>query len=82
MKTIARRAPDIGNAIRRWRRQAGLSQSKLSSLCGVTQETISKIESGATSARLDTIFTILAELDLELVVQHRGLSDQSMEDIF
>jgi HTH-type transcriptional regulator/antitoxin HipB len=70
--TILARTPDqLGNAIRRMRKQAGLSQQALAEKCGLWQETISKIERGLPGAKIETIMQIMAALDLELVVRPR-----------
>lgn len=69
----------LGAAIKRARRAAGLSQSALAEKVGIWQETISKIESGQTNARVDTLCDILAALDLEIAIRPR--SKGSPEDI-
>ncbi len=47
------------------------------------QETISLIETGNPAARMDTILTVLAALELELRIHPRSQSTSSdIEDIF
>lgn len=72
MSELARDPRQIGAVIRRNRRQLGWSQSALGERAGLRQETISLIETGNPAARLDTILTVLAALDLELQVARRS----------
>lgn len=83
MKNLARTPKDIGHAIRSARKARKLTQKELATRSGVWQETISKIENGVGSTKLETIFDILAALDLELQVQDRTKGTASdLEDIF
>ncbi len=60
---------DIGLTIKSNRLRQGLSQEQLARKAGVTQATVSKIESGERSGRRDTVQSILAVLGLRLGVQ-------------
>lgn len=83
MSDLARTPKQIGNLIRRSRKKRGLSQTQLGSKAGLRQETISLIESGNPSAKLETILAVLAALDLEFRIMPRskgGAAD--IEDIF
>lgn len=83
MKQLARTTKDIGHAIRQARRAKGLTQKELAAKSGVWQETISKIETGVASTKLETIFDLMAALDLEIQVQPRTKGSQSeLGDIF
>ena len=83
MNQLARTMKDIGHAIRQARKAKGLTQKELAAKSGVWQETISKIETGVASTKLETIFDLLAALDLELQVQPRSKGSQSdLGDIF
>ncbi len=83
MITLARTPRDIGHAIRAARKARNLTQKDLALRSGVWQETISKIENGVSSTRLDTIFDILAALDMEVQLQERTKgSARDIEDIF
>ncbi len=83
MNQIARSPQQIGAIVQRQRRLLKLNQSALAGLAGSRQETISKIESGNPATRLDTLFDLLAALDLELAVLPRGKgSSKDIEDIF
>lgn len=72
MPELARDPRQIGALIRRNRKQLGWSQSVLGEHAGLRQETISLIETGNPAARLDTILTVLAALDLEFQVARRS----------
>ncbi|HEX2085154.1 MAG TPA: helix-turn-helix transcriptional regulator [Solirubrobacteraceae bacterium] len=49
----------------------GLSQRELAELCGTTQSAIARIERGLRPPRIDTLLTIAAALDCELMVELR-----------
>ncbi|MDW3098615.1 MAG: helix-turn-helix domain-containing protein [Alphaproteobacteria bacterium] len=66
MDHLARTPRQIGTLIRRARKNRGWSQSKLADKTGLRQATISQIEAGHDSAKLDTLLRIFAALDLEL----------------
>lgn len=72
MSDLARTPNQIGTIIRRRRKKLGLSQSTLGEKAGLRQETISLIETGNPAARLDTILTVLAALDLEFQIGTRS----------
>lgn len=83
MKHLVRTPKNIGHAIRQARKEKNLTQKELASMSGVWQETISKIETGSSGTKLETIFDLMAALDLEITVSERskGISD-GLEDIF
>lgn len=72
MITLGRTPQQIGNAIRRARRQLGLSQAGLGERAGLRQATVSLIETGHPAARLDTLLGLLAALDLEFRIAPRS----------
>lgn len=72
MTDLARSPEQIGNAIRRARKKAGMSQSELGEKTGLRQGTISQIEKGHPAAKLETILAIISALDLELKISPRG----------
>ncbi|GHG96190.1 helix-turn-helix domain-containing protein [Pseudodonghicola xiamenensis] len=83
MDQIARSTKDIGNVLRNARKAQGLTQDELASRAGVWQRTISHIETNASGAKLDTLFDLLAALDLELHITPRSkLTPSDLEDIF
>ena len=83
MQNIVRTPKQAGAILRRIRRNSVISQGELGEKAGLWQETISKVENGAPGTRLETIFAILAALDLELIITPRSKSETSdLEDIF
>ncbi len=83
MPLIARSPKQLGHVIQRTRKQLGLTQTELASLAGLRQEKISIIESGQDGAKLSTIFSLLAALNLEIVVETRlSKNKKNIEDIF
>jgi len=81
MEQLVRSIDQIGNAIRRRRKLATLSQDQLCQRTGLRQATISELEAADRNARLSTLFAVLAALDLELVVRDRTTGPK-IEEIF
>jgi transcriptional regulator with XRE-family HTH domain len=63
---------DIGQAIRDRRKHLGMSQEALSSLSGIAQPNLSKIERGMADARLDTYLKLCFLLGIDLVAVTRS----------
>lgn len=83
MNTPIRSAKQAGAAIRRLRRQKGLSQSALGDQMHVRQATVSKLEAGTPRTQLRILMDALAALDLELVIRPRTSSPaDEIERIF
>ena len=83
MSELARSAAQIGNVIRRTRKQRRLSQQELGAKAGLRQETISLIENGQTDTGVATLLAVLAALDLELRIAPRSKDwSQEMESHF
>ncbi|MBI4031030.1 MAG: helix-turn-helix transcriptional regulator [Proteobacteria bacterium] len=83
MSDLARDPRQIGNLIRRMRKKRGLSQAQLGGKTGLRQETISLIETGHPAARLQTILSVLAALDLEFRIVPRSKAGAAdIEEIF
>lgn len=83
MAGLARNPRQIGNLVRRARRQRGWSQTLLGEKAGLRQETISLIENGNPATRLDTILAVLAALDLEFEIGPRSKGHAAViENIF
>lgn len=72
MKTLVRDARQLGNLIRRARKQQALSQRDLGDRAGLRQETISLLENGNPAAKTETVLSVLAALNLELQVVPRS----------
>jgi HTH-type transcriptional regulator / antitoxin HipB len=82
MNELARDPRQIGNVIRRARKKQALSQKELGHKTGLRQETISIIESGHRGARIETLLTVLAALDLEFQIVPRSMGIQRGESYF
>ncbi len=83
MDPIARTSKQIGNALRRRRRQMALTQKDLAAKTNLRQATISGIESGEPGTQLRTLFDLLAALNLEIVIRPRTkASTTDIEDLF
>lgn len=82
MVNLARSPEQIGNTIRRARKNCGMSQSDLGEKTGLRQGTISLIEKGHPAAKLETILAILSALDLELQIAERGMFSSNRGSIF
>lgn len=79
---LARTPQQIGNAVRRARKQLGLNQAALGQRAGIRQSTVSLIETGNPAARVDTVLALLAALDLEFQVAPRSRQSPSdLEDL-
>lgn len=59
----------LGSAIKRQRKAKKLTQNEAGSAFKLDQTTISSIEQGAPGTRLETLFRMLAALDLEMVIR-------------
>jgi HTH-type transcriptional regulator / antitoxin HipB len=81
MEQIARTSTQIGAALRRRRRSAGLSQSGLGAKTNLRQATISALENGQPGTQLRTLIDVMVALGLELVVRERSKAVGAIEDI-
>ncbi|MFG6501637.1 helix-turn-helix domain-containing protein [Sulfitobacter sp. 1A15106] len=83
MSDLARTPRQIGSIIQRARKKRAWSQMKLAEQAGLRQATVSTIENGEKSAKLETILAILAVLDLELRIGQRSKGHGSdIEELF
>lgn len=82
VNSLARDPKQLGNLIRRVRKKLGLSQTDLGTRTGLRQATISSIETGNPSTKLETILAILAALDLEFQIKPRSKGwSEDIEDL-
>lgn len=65
----------LGNAIKRQRKNKKLNQTEAGSAVNIDQTTASSIEHGAPGTRLETIFRMLAALELEMVIRPKEAID-------
>jgi len=78
-----RSVEQLGNAIRRFRKLQKISQTDLAKKAGVTQKTISKIESDSSKTTISTLLLVLAALQLDLGISERPKKNQNdLEGLF
>ncbi len=82
MDQIARTAGQIGAALRRRRRQLGLTQAALGEKTGLRQATVSALEKGEQSAQLRTLLDVMSVLNLEISIRERSRAAAKIEDVF
>lgn len=71
MTTKATSPQSLGLILRSVRKMKGLSQTEAGKSVGIDQTTMSKIEGGESNTRIDTLFRLLAALDMEMIVRPR-----------
>ncbi len=71
MGKIIRNNKDLGEAIRRARKNLGLRQVDVAQKASVRQALVSELENGATTAKFDTVIRVLAALDMDLSIVPR-----------
>lgn len=79
MKSVVNSPRILGQCIRRARKNKNLSQQEAGSPFKLDQTTISSIEQGAAGTRIETLFRLLAALDLELVIQDKKIDYEKAE---
>ncbi|WP_019211224.1 helix-turn-helix domain-containing protein [Yersinia massiliensis] len=62
----------LANRLRNERKKSKLTQRKTAETVGLKQSTVSEFENHPDGTRLDTLFKLLAALDLELQVRPRN----------
>lgn len=83
MEHASRNEKQLGAVIRRCRKKADLTQAQLGTIIGKRQATISELESGERGTNLETLFSILNALELEMVVRPRRRGDvRDLGDLF
>lgn len=83
MNQIARSPDQLGIAVQQQRLAHNLSQSALARLVGTSQKTISKIENGNPATRIETLFAVMAALDMQMTLGSRTQdSGKTIGDIF
>lgn len=82
MTTALRTQNQLGAELRRYRKKLNLTQDDLGRRISKRQATISSLESDG-SGTLETLFSVLSALDVELVLQPRSKGDHArIEDVF
>lgn len=71
----------LGSAIKRQRKAKKLTQKEAGSAFNLDQTTVSSIEQGAPGTRLETLFRMLAALNLEVVIRPKNdINEQSKKE--
>jgi len=70
----------LGGMIKRQRKLKGLTQQEAGQAFRIEQSTFSGIENGIPGTRLETIFRILAALDLEMVIRSKERPKEPAEN--
>jgi len=61
----------LGGVLRTARREKGLTQGQAAKSIGLDQPSLSKIERGESSVRVDTLLRLIAALDLDMILKPR-----------
>jgi HTH-type transcriptional regulator/antitoxin HipB len=80
MDQIVQSPKSLGSAIKRQRKVKQLNQQQAGSAFKLDQTTVSSIEQGAAGTRLETIFRMLAALDLEMVIRPKKTTSNKTGD--
>lgn len=80
MKITVRSSDELGHAIKRFRKKKKLTQSQVAKPFNLRQAAISNLELGEQSKKLDTLFRVLASLNLEITIQSRKGSPENPID--
>lgn len=70
----------LANAVRDQRKAQNITQSNTAKLVGIKQTTVSAFENTPEGTKLDTLFKLLAALDLELHVQPRNSTAETQSN--
>ncbi len=82
MKLTARDTKQLGNALRRARKTAKLTQQDISARTNLRIATISTLENGEANPQLETIFRVMEALELEFDLQPRQKNNTlQLEDL-
>jgi len=71
MKTVVKSALDIGAAIRKKRKEDGLTLADAAGLCNVNYRFLSDIENGKATAQLGKVLQVLRALGIEIELKDR-----------
>ncbi|MBB71783.1 MAG: transcriptional regulator [Legionellales bacterium] len=80
MEFLANSPKLLGVTLKRARQQKGLSQAEVGEPFGIQQSTISSIENGAPGTQLETLYRVLASLDLELFIRPREHKEMTEDE--
>lgn len=75
LRGLARDPKQIGNLIRSERKRKALSQKDVAYRAGLRQASVSAIENGSPSTKLQTLLAVLSTLGLEFQISTRSTDD-------
>ena len=70
---------DLGNAVRRARRDRGLSQAQLAARAGVGRPWLSELETGKRTVELGRVLAVLAALELTVTLTAETTGDTRVD---
>lgn len=79
MRTRATNKNILGVILKSARKNKELTQAEAGKVVGVDQTTLSNIERGESNLHIETLFRILAALDMEMIVRPRKRSNNQNE---
>ena len=82
MIQMVRSPKQLGSLIHNARVRRDLTQQALADLVGTGQKTISRVEGGHAGTRLQTVFSLIAALDLDMHFSPRSRGGADIGDIF
>ena len=65
----------LGNAVRAYRKQAGLSQAGLAEKAGLTRRFIQELENGRSDVSLQTLYRLTAAMEMRVPVFLAGVEE-------
>ena len=71
MKNKAATAVDIGAAVRKKRKEDGLTLADAAALCGVGYRFMSNLENGKTTVQVGKVLQVLTALGLDVTIEAR-----------
>lgn len=80
MDQIVYSPKSLGHAIRRQRKAKKLNQEEAGTAFKIQQSTLSNIEQGVPGTRIETIFRVLAALDLEMIIRPKKKSNNKIDE--
>ena len=80
MDSIVRTSTAMGAALRRRRKNLGLSQAELGERINARQATISALEAGTVDTKLRTLMDVMAALGLEMVFRPRSTVSDTADE--
>lgn len=82
MSRMIRSSREFGTFIHNERVKRNLTQKGLADLAGTGQKTVSRIENGHDGTKMETIFSLIAALDLDLQLAPRSKDSADLGSIF